>query len=69
MPIALLVLHGGLLVDVCLAVVLLVHVIMIMLVRSLVHGILLLLLLLLLTIVGLLLRGKLLLVLLRCPHR
>ena len=68
MPIALLVLHGGLLVDVCLAVVLLVHVILIMLVRSLVHGILLLLLL-LLTVVGLLLRGELLLVLLRCPHR
>ena len=70
MPVALLVLHGGLLVDVGLAMVLLVHVVLIMLVRSLIHGILLLLLLLLLLpVVGLLLRGNLLLVLLRCPHR
>ena len=71
MPVTLLVLHGGLLVDIGLAMVLLVHVVLIMLVRSLIHGILLLLLLLLLLlpVVGLLLRGNLLLVLLRCPHR
>ena len=69
MPVALWVRHGGLLVDVGLAVILFVHVVLIMLVRSLVHGILLLLLLLLLAVVGLLLRGKLLLVLLRRPHR
>ena len=71
MPVALLVLHGGLLVDIGLAMVLLVHVVLIMLVRSLIHGILLLLLLLLLLlpVVWLLLRGNLLLVLLRCPHR
>ena len=69
MPVALWVRHGGLLVDVGLAVILFVHVVLIMLVRSLVHGILLLLLLLLLAVVGLLLWGKLLLVLLRRPHR